>query len=96
VRQRAIEDNRKAAAQVQARIALLKQRQDQLAKEAAKYKDAAELPEKFQQDVRAVAYDLSLQEQLLASRQHEAAAINAKYDDEKRKYVELTRGAQKK
>jgi hypothetical protein len=96
VRQRAIRDNQVAMSQVQARIAQLRQRQERLQKEGAKYKDAAEVPEKFQQDVRAVAYDLSLQEQLLASREREAAAINAKYDEEKRKYHELTRGAQAK
>ena len=42
------------------------------------------------EDVRAVAYDLSLQEQLLATRKKEAAEINARYDEEKRKYRELT------
>jgi len=90
VRQRALASNREAAAQVEARIARLKQRQEQFAKQAAKYKDANEVPEKFQQDVKAVAYDLSLQEQLLESRRREAAEINARYDEEKRKYRELT------
>jgi hypothetical protein len=51
------------------------------------------VPEKFQQDVKAVAYDLSLQQQLLETRQHEAAEINARYDEEKRKYRLMTRGA---
>jgi hypothetical protein len=90
VRQRALASNREAAAQVEARIAQLRQRQDKLAQEAAKYKDASETPHKFQQDVKAVAYDLSLQEQLLDSRRNEAAEINARYDEEKRKYRELT------
>jgi len=90
VRQRALTSNRQAAEQVEARIAQLKQRQEQFAKQAAKYKDANEVPEKFQQDVKAVAYDLSLQEQLLESRRREAAEINARYDEEKRKYRELT------
>jgi hypothetical protein len=48
------------------------------------------MPSKLLQDVRAVAYDLSLQEQLLATRKKEAAEINARYDEEKRKYRELT------
>jgi hypothetical protein len=90
VRQRALASNREAAAQVEARIAQLRQRQEQLARKAAKYKDPTEAPEKFQQDVKAVAYDLSLQEQLLESRRNEAAEINARYDEEKRKYRELT------
>ena len=90
VRKRALASSREAAAQVEARIAQLKQRQEQLAREAKKYKDPAEAPEKFQQDVKAVAYDLSLQEQQLESREREAAEINARYDEEKRKYRELT------
>lgn len=92
VRVRALASNREATAQVEARIAQLKQRQAQLAKEAEKYSDPSKVPHKFQQDVKAVAYDLSLQEQLLEARRQEAAEINARYDEEKRKYHELTRG----
>jgi len=95
VRQRALADNRAAAAQVEARIAQLRQRQDKFAREAAKYSKGSETaPAQFEQDVRAVAYDLSLQEQLLESRRKEAAAINARYDEEIRKYRLLT-GADK-
>ena len=79
------------------RIGALKKRQDELAKQAAKYSKEGATPDgKFEQDVRAVAYDLDLQQQLLKSREREAAAINARYDEEKRKYVELTKGAPKK
>jgi hypothetical protein len=91
VRRRALADNSAAAAQVEARIALLKQRQDKFAREATKYSKTGEAPpHQFEQDVRAVAYDLSLQEQLLESRRKEADAINARYDEEIRKYRELT------
>lgn len=93
VRQRALADNRAAAAQVEARIAQLKQRQDKLAKEAVKFKPGETPPHQFEQDVRAVAYDLSLQEQLIESRRKEANAINARYDEETRKYRELTGAA---
>jgi len=91
VRQRALTDNRAAAAQVETRIGMLRQRQDKFSREAAKYTKTGEAPpHQFEQDVRAVAYDLSLQEQLLESRRKEAAAINARYDEEIRKYRELT------
>jgi hypothetical protein len=97
VRQRTLADNQKARQDVERRIGLLKKRQDELAKQAAKLnKEGATPDSKFEQDVRAVAYDLELQQQLLKSREREAAAINARYDEEKRKYVELTKGAQKK
>ncbi|MGH8720467.1 MAG: hypothetical protein ACREU4_00680 [Burkholderiales bacterium] len=90
VRTRALASNRDAAAQVEARIAQLKNRQALLEKEAEKYKEPGAVPEKLQQDMKAVAYDLSLQEQLLESRQREAAEINARYDEEKRKYRQLS------
>jgi hypothetical protein len=90
VRQRALASNREASAQVEKRIAQLRARQEQLAKEGAKYKDGSQASDKHQQDVKAVAYDLSLQEQLLASRKREAAEINARYDEERRKYHQLT------
>lgn len=90
VRERDLASNQEAAAQVQARIAQLRQRQALLARQSGKYKDESEMPEKLKQDVKAVAYDLSLQEQLLESRKREAAEINARYDEEKRKYRQLT------
>ena len=92
VRQRALAANREATSQVEARIAQLRQRQALLAKEAEKYGDPSQVPHKLEQDVKAVAYDLSLQEGLLESRKREAAEINARYDEEKRKYHELSRG----
>jgi hypothetical protein len=96
VRQRAIADNQRAVAQVEARIAALKKRQEALAKEGAAAKASGKPRDSYEQDVKAAAYDLQLQEQLLESRKREADAINARYDEEKRKYLELTRGAAKK
>jgi hypothetical protein len=96
VRRRALADNQAAAAQVERRMAMLKQRQEKFARDAARYSKTGEAPpSQFEQDVRAVAYDLSLQEQLLESRGKEAAAINARYDEEIRKYRQLTGGAKK-
>ena len=96
VRQRAIADNRAATGQIEARIAALKKRQDALNKEAAAVQAGKKPSDTFEQDVKAVAYDLQLQERLLESRKREADAINARYDEEKRKYHELTQGTAKK
>jgi len=96
VRQRAIADNRAATEQIEVRIAALKRRQDALSKEAAAVQAGKKPGDTFEQDVKAVAYDLQLQERLLESRKREAEAINARYDEEKRKYLELTQGTQKK
>lgn len=96
VRQRAIADNQRAAAQVEARIAALKKRQEALGRQAAEIKSGKKASDTYEQDVKAVAYDLQLQQQLLESRKREAAAINARYDEEKRKYLELTQGTPRK
>lgn len=96
MRQRAIADNQAASAQVEARIAMLRRRQDALAKEGAAIKAGGKQRDNYEQDVKAVAYDLQLQQQQLESRKREAAAINARYDEELRKYRELTQAAARK
>jgi hypothetical protein len=96
VRQRALASNHEALSQVEARIAQLENRQGHLAKQAEKSKSSGDAADKIQQDLKAVAYDLSLQEQLLKSRQREAAEINARYDEEKRKYRLLTGAAKRR
>ena len=95
VRQRALADNMKAQQEVERRVALLKKRQDDLGKQAAAIKAGKAPSGTFEQDVKALAYDLQLQERLLESRRKEAESINAKYDEEKRKYLELTKGPRK-
>jgi len=95
VRQRALADNMKAQQDVERRIAALKRRQDELAKQAVAIKSGKPPSDTFEQDVKAVAYDLQLQEGLLESRRKEADSINIKYNEEKRKYLELTKGPAK-
>ncbi len=96
LRQRALADNEKAQQDVERRIAMLKKRQEELSKQAAAIKAGKAPGDSFEQDVKALAYDMQLQERLLESRRKEAESINTKYDAEKRKYLELTKGAQKK
>jgi hypothetical protein len=95
VRLRALADNMKAQQDVGRRIDALKKKQDELAKQAAAIKAGKAPSDTFEQDVRAVAYDLQLQDRLLESRKKEAESINAKYAEEKRKYLELTKGPAK-
>ena len=42
-------------------------------------------------DVRGIDTDLKAQEGLLAAKRKEADSINAKYDDDKRRYIEITK-----
>lgn len=94
-RQRALADNMKAQQDVERRMALLKKRQDDLGKQAAAIKAGKAPGGTYEQDVKAAAYDLQLQERLLESRRKEAESIDAKYDEDKRKYLELTKGPRK-
>ena len=56
--------------------------------EAAK---APKPPPKLLDDIRTAEVDLKAQEELLTSKQKEVDGINAKYDEERRRYVELTK-----
>ena len=53
------------------------------------------LPAKLQQDIKANEYDLKSQQELLESKKKQVIAINAKYDEDKKRYVDLTRNVQK-
>ena len=43
-------------------------------------------------DLKNSEIDLKAQEELLAVKKREVIAINAKYDEDKKRYIELTRG----
>jgi len=73
-RRRALEDNQRSTAEVEARIAALK-----------KQRGAAG------EDVKGVDAELAAQQGLLDAKRKEAAAINAKYDEDKKRYIEITK-----
>jgi chromosome segregation ATPase len=95
-RARALEDNQKAVKEIEARIAALKKRQGDLTKELEFFKGKNKPPAKLEQDIRNAEIDLKAQEGLLAAKKKEVDSINAKYDDDKKRYIELTRGSAKK
>jgi len=47
---------------------------------------------KLAEDIRATEVDIEATQGLLASKRKQTEAINAKYNEDKRRYVELTRG----
>jgi hypothetical protein len=55
----------------------------------------AKPPPKLAEEIRNADVDLAAQESLLATKQKEVEAINAKYDEDKKRYLELTRPAKK-
>ena len=94
-RARALEDNEKAVKELEARVAALKKRQGELTKELDFFQGKTKPPAKLEQDIKNAEIDLKAQEGLLAAKKKEVDSINAKYDDDKRRYVELTKGARK-
>ena len=93
-RQRALADNQKAVADVQNKIETIKKSRAKYEKELEFYKDggkkgSAKPPAKLTQDIANADIDLKAQEDLLAVKQKEVATINAKYDEDKKRYIEL-------
>ena len=89
-RRRALGDNQRAVTEAEARIESLKKRHAAYSKEAEFYKDNAKPPAKLSEDIRATEVDIEATNGLLATKQKEREAINSKYDDEMRRYKELT------
>ena len=93
-RARALADNRDAVQQVEARIDTLKKRRAGYDKELEFYQDkkgGAKPPAKLLEDINSVEGDIKVQEELLATKKKEVDAINAKYDQDKKRYIQLTR-----
>jgi len=47
-------------------------------------------PEELKRDIRNTEIDLAAQQGLREAKRKEAAAINAKYDEDRQRFVELT------
>ncbi|TAK41135.1 MAG: hypothetical protein EPO29_08475 [Betaproteobacteria bacterium] len=92
-RKRALLDNEKAIQEIDARIAGIQTRQAGLAKEMEFYQGKHKPPAKLDQDVKSADAELKLQAELRDKKKKEIDSINAKYDEDKRRYLELTRGS---
>ena len=88
-RVRALEGNSAAIKDVDERIAEIKARQAQLSKELEFYKDKP-APEELQRDFKNAQFDLEAQQGLRDAKQKEAQAINARYDEDRKHFLELT------
>ncbi len=89
-RKRALSDNEKQVQEIELRIAAIKRRQADLAKESDFYKGKNKPPAKLDEDLRNAEIDLKAQEGLLEAKKKEVNAINARYDEDKRRYLALT------
>lgn len=91
-RERALADNSKAAREVELRIAAIRKRQAGYEKELEFYKGSNKPPAKLDDDMKGAERELKMQQELLEAKKRDAEGINAKYDAERKRYLELTRG----
>jgi len=89
-RSRALADNQKALKDVELRIEAIKKRRASYDKELEFYKGDNKPPARLQDDIRDAEIDLKAQENLLAAKKKDVDTINAKYDQDKQRYLELT------
>jgi hypothetical protein len=94
-RGRALKDNEAAVKDIELRIAGLKKRQTDLKKELDFYQGKNQPPAKLNNDIQNLDFDVKTQEELLASKKRDVNTINGRYDDDKKRYNELTKGAAK-
>jgi hypothetical protein len=91
-RGRALKDNEIAVKDIETRIGALKKRQDELKKEFEFYQGKNKPPAKLEHDMTGAEFDIKTQQDLLATKRKEVDLINARYDEDKKRYNELTKG----
>lgn len=92
-RRRALAENQKTTLEVQLRIEGIKKDQVRLTKELEFYQGKNKPPAKLTEEITNLAIDIKAQEGLLVVLKRDIATINAKYDDDKRRYTDLTRAS---
>ncbi len=88
-RARALANNAEATRQIALRISDLERRRAKLEKDSAPYKDKP-LPAELKRESFEIESDLRAQNELLAVKKQEIPVINAKYDEDKRRYQQIT------
>ena len=94
-RARALKEAEAAIAETEKRVANAHKRKKELESEKEFFVKKP-LPAKLKQEISNNEIDIKNQTALLDAKKKEISAINAKYDDEKRRYADLTKAAAKK
>ena len=94
-RARALTDNEAAVKDIERRVAGLKTRLQGLKKELDFFAGKNQPPAKLTNDIRNTEFDIKTQEELMATKKREVDQINARYNDDKKRYNELTKGGAK-
>jgi hypothetical protein len=90
-RERALTEANEAIQAIDGRIAEAKKRQLDYDREKEFYQKKS-MPQKLQTDIRNNELLIKNQTELLEAKKKEIGTINAKYDADKRRYIELTKG----
>jgi len=94
-RGRALKENENAMTEIEARIGALRKKQDGLKRDLQSSKAKGSSPAAIEHDMKNTEFDIKTQQQLLAAKTKEVEQINARYDEDKKRYIELTKGGTK-
>ena len=89
-RARALSDNAQQAGRFEQRIQELQQRKGRYAKEMDTYKKDGKASATIEDNIKNVELEIAAQESLLQQKKGEIPSINAKYDEDVRRYRSLT------
>jgi len=90
-RSRALADNDKAAREIEERIETLRKRQSGFEREMEFFQGRNKPPAKLLEDIQGTEVELKLQQAALEAKRREVDGIVGKFDEDRRRYVELTR-----
>jgi len=88
----ALKEAEAAIKETEKRIAAAQKRRKELDSEKEFYTKKP-MPVKLRQDIANIEIEIKNQQELLEAKKREIGGINAKYDEDKRRYLELTRKA---
>jgi len=91
-RSRALREHQKQVQEVVTRIEDIKKRQARFEKDLAVYNEAGKgaPPPRLKEEITNAEIDLKAQQSLLDAKKKEAVSINARYDEDKRRYLDAT------
>ena len=90
-RARALSEHSKATQIAESRLESLRNQRAGYQKDLESYKGKGEPPAIMRENLKVVEADLQAQQQLLDLKKREVEAINARYDDDKKRYSALSR-----
>jgi hypothetical protein len=93
-RARALADNEKTVREIGQRIVDLQKKRAGFDKEMEFYEDKSgktKAPPRLLEEMRQTEFDLKVQQDALENKKKEVSTINAKYDDDKKRYRSLTK-----